>query len=154
MKKLLVANRGEIAVRIIRTAREMGIDTVAVVSEADKTCMRRELADEYRDWPAPAGLSYLNHDAVLKAARDSGCRRGAPRLRVSLRERRVCPKVIDAGLIWVGPSPESIELMGDKSRARSAADAAGVPTLGEHTGGVQMATTLRKSARRSATRWS
>jgi len=130
MKKLLVANRGEIAVRIIRTAREMGISTVAVVSEADKCSYAADLADEVVIiGPAPAGLSYLSHDAVLKAAAESGSDAVHPGYGFLSENAAFARKVIDAGLIWVGPSPASIDLMGDKSRARRAAIDAGVPTL-------------------------
>lgn len=130
MKKLLVANRGEIAVRIIRTAREMGITTVAVVSEADKSSYVADLADEVIViGPAPAGLSYLNHDAVLKAAADSGADAIHPGYGFLSENAEFAGKVVTAGLIWVGPSPASIDLMGDKSRARRAAIDAGVPTL-------------------------
>lgn len=130
MKKLLVANRGEIAVRIIRTAREMGITTVAVVSEADKSSYAADLADEaIVIGPAPAGLSYLSHEAVLKATADSGADAVHPGYGFLSENAEFARKVIDAGLIWVGPSPASIELMGDKSRARRAAIDAGVPTL-------------------------
>ncbi|MBG6213846.1 MAG: acetyl-CoA carboxylase biotin carboxylase subunit [Cryobacterium sp.] len=130
MQKLLIANRGEIAVRIIRTAREMGIVTVAVVSEADKSSFAADLADEVIVvGPAPAGLSYLNHEAVLKAALDSGADAVHPGYGFLSENAEFARKVIGAGLTWVGPSPESIELMGDKSRARRAAIDAGVPTL-------------------------
>lgn len=138
MKKLLVANRGEIAVRIIRTAREMGIITVAVVSEADKSSYAADLADEaIVIGPAPAGLSYLSHDAVLKAAVDSGADSVHPGYGFLSENAEFARKVIDAGLIWVGPSPASIELMGDKSRARRAAIDAGVPTLPGTEGALQ-----------------
>lgn len=138
MKKLLVANRGEIAVRIIRTAREMGITTVAVVSEADKSSYAADLADEVIViGPAPAGLSYLSHDAVLKAAVDSGADAVHPGYGFLSENAEFAHKVIDAGLIWVGPSPASIELMGDKSRARRAAIDAGVPTLPGTEGALQ-----------------
>ena len=138
MQKLLIANRGEIAVRIIRTAREMGIVTVAVVSEADKTSFAADLADEVIViGPAPAGLSYLNHDAVLKAARDSGADAVHPGYGFLSENAEFARKVGEAGLTWVGPSPESIELMGDKSRARRAAIDAGVPTLPGTEGAIQ-----------------
>lgn len=130
MQKLLIANRGEIAVRIIRTAREMGIRTVAVVSEADKASFAADLADEVVIiGPAPAGLSYLNHEAVLKAALDSGADSVHPGYGFLSENAEFARRVIAAGLTWAGPSPESIELMGDKSRARRAAIDAGVPTL-------------------------
>ena len=138
MKKLLIANRGEIAVRIIRTAREMGITTVAVVREADKSSYAADLADEaIVIGPAPAGLSYLSHDAVLKAAADSGADAVHPGYGFLSENAEFARKVIEAGLIWVGPSPASIELMGDKSRARRAAIDAGVPTLPGTEGALQ-----------------
>ena len=130
MKKLLIANRGEIAVRIIRTAREMGITSVAVVSEADRFSYAADLADEVvMIGPAPASLSYLNHDAVLKAADKTGADAVHPGYGFLSENAEFASKVIDAGLAWVGPSPESIALMGDKARARTAAVNAGVPTL-------------------------
>lgn len=138
MKKLLIANRGEIAVRIIRTAREMGIATVAVVSEADKASYAAELADEaIVIGPAPASLSYLNHAAVLKAAIDSGADAVHPGYGFLSENAAFARKVIDAELIWVGPSPESIELMGDKARARTAALEADVPTLAGTRGALR-----------------
>lgn len=130
MKKLLVANRGEIAVRVIRTAHEMGIAVVAVVSDADKESYAAELADEVIViGPSPANLSYLNHEAVLKAASDSGADAVHPGYGFLSENADFARKVIAKGLIWVGPSPESIELMGNKARARRAAIDAGVPTL-------------------------
>jgi acetyl-CoA carboxylase biotin carboxylase subunit len=138
MKKLLIANRGEIAVRIIRTAREMGITTVLAVSEPDKTSYAADLADEVVViGPAPAGLSYLNHDAVLAAATSSGADAVHPGYGFLSENAEFARKVIDAGLIWVGPSPESIALMGDKSRARGAAIEAGVPTLPGTEGAIR-----------------
>lgn len=130
MKKLLVANRGEIAVRVIRTAREMGIATVAVVSEADRGSNAERLADEaVVIGPAPAGLSYLNHDAILSAASEVGADAIHPGYGFLSENAEFARKVLAAGLIWVGPSPDAIDLMGDKSRAREAAIAAGVPVL-------------------------
>ena len=99
MKKLLVANRGEIAVRIIRTAHEMGIAVVAVVSQADKTSYAAELADEVIViGPAQASLSYLNQDAVLKAAIDSGADAVHPGYGFLSENAAFARKVIAAGI--------------------------------------------------------
>ncbi|MGD9607382.1 MAG: biotin carboxylase N-terminal domain-containing protein, partial [Leucobacter sp.] len=130
MKKLLIANRGEIAVRIIRTAKEMGIATVAVLSEADRGSNVERFADEaVVIGPAPASLSYLNHDAVLAAAAETGADAIHPGYGFLSENAEFARKVQAAGLIWVGPSPDAIDLMGDKSRARKAAIDAGVPVL-------------------------
>lgn len=138
MRKLLIANRGEIAVRIIRTASEMGISTVAVVSEADVNSCAADLADEVVViGPAPANLSYLNHDAVIQAALDSGADAVHPGYGFLSENAAFARSVIAAGLTWVGPTPEAIELMGDKSRARRAAIDAGVPTLPGTEGAIQ-----------------
>jgi acetyl-CoA carboxylase biotin carboxylase subunit len=138
MQKLLIANRGEIAVRIIRTAREMGITTVAVVSEADVDSCAADLADEVVViGPAPANLSYLNHEAVITAAIDSGADAVHPGYGFLSENASFARAVIGAGLTWVGPTPESIEVMGDKSRARRAAIDAGVPTLPGTDGSIQ-----------------
>lgn len=138
MHKLLIANRGEIAIRIIRTAREMGIATVAVVSEADVNSCAADLADEVLViGPAPANLSYLDHEAVIRAAADSGADAVHPGYGFLSENASFARKVIAAGLTWVGPTPEAIELMGDKSRARQAAIDAGVPTLPGTQGSIQ-----------------
>ncbi|MEZ3159500.1 acetyl-CoA carboxylase biotin carboxylase subunit [Microbacterium sp. BWT-B31] len=130
MKKLLIANRGEIAVRIIRSAKELGIVTVAVLSEADRGSNAERLADEaVVIGPAPARLSYLNHEAILDAAARTGADAIHPGYGFLSENAVFARKVQAAGIVWVGPDPASIELMGDKSRARQAAIAAGVPVL-------------------------
>lgn len=130
MRKLLIANRGEIAVRIVRAARELGIKTVVVASEPDAESFAAGLADECAViGPAPAIRSYLDHAAVLKAAVDYGCDAVHPGYGFLSENAAFARAVIEAGIRWVGPSPESIELMGDKARARQAAQDAGVPIV-------------------------
>ena len=130
MKRLLIANRAEIAVRIARTARSMGIETVAVVSEADRDALITEMADAVAlIGPAPAAQSYLAQDAILAAAKEFGADAVHPGYGFLSENAGFARRVIEAGLTWVGPDPTTIELMGDKARAIVAARAAGVPTL-------------------------
>ena len=129
-KKVLVANRGEIAVRIIRACQERGLTTVAVYSDADRAALHVRYADEaYRIGPPPARESYLNAPAIIAAA-TVGRRSGPSRLRLPVREREAFAQaVLDAGLAWVGPSPDAIRAMGDKLAARRSMMAAGVPVV-------------------------
>ncbi len=130
MERLLIANRGEIAVRIARTARALGIETVAVVSEADREALITEVVDAVAViGPAPAAQSYLSQDAILDAARAHGADAVHPGYGFLSENAGFARRVIDAGLVWVGPEPATIELMGDKARAIVAAREAGVPTL-------------------------
>ncbi len=130
MEKILIANRGEIAVRVIRAARELGLETVLAASEPDANSYAASLADDLRVvGPAPAAKSYLDGSAVLAAAEASGCDALHPGYGFLSENAAFARSVAAAGLTWVGPSPEAIELMGNKSRARQAAEDAGVPTL-------------------------
>jgi acetyl-CoA carboxylase biotin carboxylase subunit len=127
-ESVLVANRGEIALRVIRTARRMGIRAVAVYSEADATLPFVAAADEsvLIGAAAPAA-SYLNVDAVLAAAAATGARSVHPGYGFLAESAGFAAAVIDAGLTWVGPPPAAIEQMGDKISARNLMEAAGVP---------------------------
>jgi acetyl-CoA carboxylase biotin carboxylase subunit len=123
-----VANRGEIARRVIRTARRMGITTIAVYSAADEDLPYVREADRaVLLGPAPPAQSYLDAAAILRAARESGARAIHPGYGFLAERGDFARQVIAAGLTWIGPSPEAIEQMGDKIRARNLMAAAGVP---------------------------
>ncbi|AEC21577.1 carbamoyl-phosphate synthase, putative [Pusillimonas sp. T7-7] len=129
-KKLLIANRGEIACRIISSSKKLGLQTVAVYSEADANAMHVELADEaVLVGAAPARESYLRTDVILDAARHSGADLIHPGYGFLSENANFAQAVMDAGLAWVGPAPASIVDMGDKERAREIARIAGVPIL-------------------------
>ena len=130
MKSLLVANRGEIAVRVIRTAREMGIRTIAVFSELDRDALHVDLADEaWNAGPAPASESYLNQESILRIAHESGAEAVHPGYGFLSENASFARAVDEAGLIWVGPSGDAIEAMGDKITSRRNAESYGVPTV-------------------------
>jgi acetyl-CoA carboxylase biotin carboxylase subunit len=137
IKRLLIANRGEIAVRIIRAARELGIHTIQVHSQADADSLAVKLADETVPiGPPQAAKSYLNIPAILDAAKRGSADAVHPGYGFLAENAGFADAVTTAGLVFVGPSAEAIRLMGDKVAARKAAIAAGVPTVPGSTGRI------------------
>ncbi|NVP57395.1 acetyl/propionyl/methylcrotonyl-CoA carboxylase subunit alpha [Mycoplana rhizolycopersici] len=130
MKKLLIANRGEIAVRIIRAARDYGVASVAIYSDADARSLHAELADEaYGLGPGRPAETYLNIEKVLEIARRAGADAVHPGYGFLSERAEFATAVIDAGLIWVGPAPQVITALGDKVEARRIAEKVGAPLV-------------------------
>ncbi|MES3516436.1 MAG: acetyl-CoA carboxylase biotin carboxylase subunit [Natronomonas sp.] len=129
--KVLVANRGEIAVRVMRACEDLGIDTVAVYSEADKHGGHVRYADEaYNVGPPRAADSYLDHEAVIEAAMKADADAIHPGYGFLAENARFAAKVLEAdGVTWIGPSPKSMEQAGEKTKARNIMDAADVPIV-------------------------
>jgi 3-methylcrotonyl-CoA carboxylase alpha subunit len=135
IRKLLIANRGEIACRVIRTARAMGIATVAVYSDADAKALHMRQADEaVHIGPSPATESYLRGERIIEAAKATGADAIHPGYGFLSENAGFARAVIEAGLIWVGPSPESIEAMGLKDAAKKLMQDAGVPVTPGYMG--------------------
>jgi 3-methylcrotonyl-CoA carboxylase alpha subunit len=148
-RTLLIANRGEIAVRVIRTARAMGLRTVAVYSEADRDAMHVAIADEaVLLGPARARDSYLNIERLIEAARKSGAEAVHPGYGFLSESAEFAQACLDAGLVFVGPTAGMIRLMGSKSGSKMLMEQAGVPLVPGYHGEAQDDATLAKAADR------
>src|SRR6188508_2673805 len=137
-KRILIANRGEIACRIIKTARKMGITTVAVYSDADRDAVHVEMADEaVHIGPAPAAQSYLVIEKIIEACKATGAEAVHPGYGF-LSEREAFPKALSAaGIVFIGPNPKAIAAMGDKIESKKAAAAAKVSTVPGNLGVIE-----------------
>src|SRR5689334_1880711 len=129
-RKVLVANRGEIAIRILRALREMGVRSVAIFSEADRQSPHIGFADEaYAIGPAPARESYLSADRVLAVAHRAGCDALAPGYGFLSENAELARRCKREGIVFIGPQPDAIEIMGLKPEARAQMAKAGVPIV-------------------------
>jgi propionyl-CoA carboxylase alpha chain len=136
-RKLLIANRGEIACRIARTARRMGISTVAVYSDADRNALHVRSADEaVRLGPAPPGDSYLAIDKIVDACRSTGAEAVHPGYGFLSERAAFAQALAAAGIVFIGPNPAALDAMGDKIASKQFADAAKVPTVPGHRGAI------------------
>src|ERR1700687_4472594 len=137
-KRILIANRGEIACRVIKTARRMGIESVAVYSEADRDALHVEMADDAVPiGPPPAAESYLSIEKIVAAAKQSGAHAVHPG-EGFLSEREAFPEALAAaGIVFIGPNPRAIAAMGDKIESKKAAAKAKVSTVPGHLGVIE-----------------
>jgi 3-methylcrotonyl-CoA carboxylase alpha subunit len=147
--KILIANRGEIAVRLIRACQELGIRTVAVYSEADRQALHVRLADEaYLIGPAPAAESYLRPEKIIAAARESGAQAIHPGYGFLSERAHFAQACADAGIVFIGPPVEAIERMGSKIESKRLAIAHDVPVVPGYDGAQQEIATLQAEAER------
>jgi acetyl/propionyl-CoA carboxylase alpha subunit len=146
---LLIANRGEIACRVIRTAKSIGLRTVAIYSDADLDALHVQMADRaVRIGEAPARHSYLSIERVLEACRKSGAGAVHPGYGFLSENAEFARACRDAGVVFVGPSSESIDALGNKSAAKRLAESIGVPCLPGYAGSDQDDATLQREAQR------
>ena len=148
IRSVLIANRGEIALRVMRTCVRLGIRTIAVYSDADAGAVHVKAADEaIRIGPAPARASYLDKDAIIAAARQAGADAIHPGYGFLSENAVFVRRCEAAGLIFVGPSAIAVERMGSKIESKRIAEAAGVPTVPGYHGDAQDEGTLTSAAK-------
>ncbi|HEY2664549.1 MAG TPA: acetyl-CoA carboxylase biotin carboxylase subunit [Candidatus Binataceae bacterium] len=146
-KRILIANRGEIAVRVIRACREMGIETVAIFSDADRTALHVRQADyAVQVGPPAAAESYLKTERIIEAAKSTGAEAIHPGYGFFSENAKFAQAVADAGIVFIGPRPDSIAKMGDKVEARKLMSAAGVPTVPGSPGTLETEAEVRQLA--------
>ncbi|HEY8275367.1 MAG TPA: biotin carboxylase N-terminal domain-containing protein, partial [Methyloceanibacter sp.] len=145
--KLLIANRGEIACRIMKTAQRLGIKTVAVYSDADRDALHVDMADEaVHIGPAPAAQSYLVIDKIVAAAKETGAEAIHPGYGFLSENTKFAQTLQEAGIVFVGPNPKAIEAMGDKIESKKLASKAKVSTVPGHLGVINDAKEATKIA--------
>src|SRR6266581_5550910 len=149
-KKVLIANRGEIAIRIMATCREMGIQTVAVYSEADRHARHMREADEaYSIGPAPAPQSYLRIPTIIEVARQSGAEAIHPGYGFLSENAAFVEACEQASIVFIGPPAPAMRLMGSKIAAKQLAQAVNVPTVPGYNGESQLDAVLLREAERT-----
>src|SRR6516162_7259311 len=137
-KRILIANRGEIACRIIKSARRLGIETVAVYSDADRDALHVEMADTaIAIGPSPAAQSYLVIDKIIAACRESGVDAVHPGYGFLSERAAFAQALAKAGIVFIGPNPKAIAAMGDKIESKKAAARAKVSTVPGHLGVIE-----------------
>jgi acetyl-CoA carboxylase biotin carboxylase subunit len=147
MKKVLIANRGEIACRIIKTCKKLGIETVAVFSDADRKALHATLADEaVHIGPSEVNASYLQMDKLIEVAKNTGADAIHPGYGFLSENATFAKKVAEAGIVFIGPNPDAIEKMGSKALSKAIAQEHNVPTIPGYKGKDQSEETLLKEA--------
>jgi propionyl-CoA carboxylase alpha chain len=146
-RKILIANRGEIACRVIKTAKKMGIATVAVYSDADRDAVHVEMADEaVHIGPSPASQSYLVAEKIIGACRETGAEAVHPGYGFLSERASFCAALEKQGIVFIGPKPRAIEAMGDKIESKKFANAADVSTVPGWLGVIEDASHAEKIA--------